>query len=87
MQRYAHPMFHVQMTGASNSTVGEWERMRKVGAIAKSMLIAAAAKAWNVSPDLLTTANGWVIGQVGQKIAYGELATSATNQICQYRRM
>ena len=47
---YNHPVFGIQMTGGSTSTASEWERFRKAGATARVMLIAAAAKNWNVDP-------------------------------------
>src|SRR5207248_2699527 len=45
---YFHPTFHIQMTGGSSSVTSEWERLRKAGATARAMLIAAAAKNWDV---------------------------------------
>src|SRR6266550_2348137 len=47
---YFHPTFHIQMTGGSSSVTSEWERLRKAGATARAMLIAAAAKNWDVDP-------------------------------------
>ncbi|MGH8746417.1 MAG: molybdopterin cofactor-binding domain-containing protein, partial [Burkholderiales bacterium] len=44
---FANPMFGMQATGGSASVRGFWEQMRKAGAAAREMLIAAAAQAWN----------------------------------------
>ncbi len=40
---YNHTLFGIQMTGGSTSTWTEWERLRQAGAMARAMLIAAAA--------------------------------------------
>ena len=45
---YNHTVFGIQMTGGSTSTWSEWERLRKAGAAARAMLVAAAAETWNV---------------------------------------
>jgi len=48
---YNHPVFGMQMTGGSTTSPAEWERYRKMGAVARVMLIQAAAKQWNVGPE------------------------------------
>src|SRR5712691_6028854 len=48
---YAHTGFGIQMTGGSTSTYTEYDRYRQVGALAREMLIAAAAERWKVSPS------------------------------------
>ncbi len=45
---YNHTVFGTQLTGGSTSVASEWERMRKVGAAAREMLVAAAAQTWGV---------------------------------------
>jgi isoquinoline 1-oxidoreductase beta subunit len=40
---YAHPGFGIQMTGGSTSVAGMSEPLRKAGAAARAMLVAAAA--------------------------------------------
>jgi isoquinoline 1-oxidoreductase beta subunit len=47
---YADPNFGIQMTGGSNSVATSWKQYRIIGASARSMLIAAAAKQWGVEP-------------------------------------
>src|SRR5512143_379756 len=46
--RYANIMFGVQGTGGSTSIANSWEQLRKAGATARAMLVAAAAKEWGV---------------------------------------
>src|SRR5204862_2336994 len=48
---YNHTIFGIQMTGGSSSTWSEYDRVRKAGAAARMMLIAAAADTWQVEPN------------------------------------
>ena len=75
-QIYAHPVFGFQMTGGSSSTWSEFDRYRNVGAIAKDMLIRAAAARWKVAPASCRAANG-IITSGKNKATYGELADAA----------
>src|SRR5438552_3970875 len=45
---YNHTIYGVQMTGGSSTTPSEWERFRKMGAMARIMLTEAAATKWSV---------------------------------------
>lgn len=64
----------VQLTGGSSSIAGLWLPMRQVGAITRSMLVAAAAKEWNVNPATLRTEKGVVYHDAGKRqAAYGGL--------------
>src|SRR6266853_6750020 len=45
---YANPIFRFQATGGSTSVKGLYEPMRRAGATARTMLIAAAAAQWKV---------------------------------------
>ncbi|UGY15612.1 xanthine dehydrogenase family protein molybdopterin-binding subunit [Bradyrhizobium septentrionale] len=75
---YANPLLGVQATGNSNAMRGGWQPMRKAGATAKAMLVAAAAKRWNVEPASCRAENGEVHHAAsGRKLGYGELATDA----------
>src|SRR6266851_9545917 len=59
---YAHTRFGMQMTGGSSSSYTEFDRYRQVGAMAREMLIAAAAAQWKVEPASLRVDNGSVVG-------------------------
>ncbi|MBL8111349.1 MAG: xanthine dehydrogenase family protein molybdopterin-binding subunit, partial [Acidobacteria bacterium] len=73
---YAHTAFGMQMTGGSSTTWSEFDRYRQVGAIARTLLVAAAAKRWGVAPESCRVEKGVVIhGE--KKLAFGELATEA----------
>ncbi|MGH8747042.1 MAG: xanthine dehydrogenase family protein molybdopterin-binding subunit, partial [Burkholderiales bacterium] len=77
---FANPMFGMQATGGSASVRGFWEPMRKAGAAAREMLIAAAAQAWNAKAGDCRTAKGLVIHKSGRKLSYGRLAARASRQ-------
>src|SRR5829696_3575000 len=67
--------FDRQATGGSGAVPHSWFLLRTAGATARYMLVAAAAKRWNVDPSECTTENSFVINaSSGKKLAYGELA-------------
>src|SRR5687768_3175484 len=71
--------FDRQLTGGSGATPHSWKRLRTAGATARYLLIAAAAKRWNVEPAECSTSNGFVIhAKTGNKLSYGELAEEAS---------
>lgn len=47
-----------QLTGGSGAMPHSWERLRKAGATAKYVLVAAAAKTWNVPAEEISVENG-----------------------------
>ncbi|OUT38169.1 MAG: hypothetical protein CBB66_05455 [bacterium TMED6] len=67
-------------TGGSMSIKGYgWEKMRKSGAIAKYMLIEAAALKWKVSPLECDAKNSEVMHKLsGKKASYGSLVKEAS---------
>jgi isoquinoline 1-oxidoreductase beta subunit len=75
---YGNPIFQVQATGGSTSMRGYWLPLRKVGASARAMLVAAAARRWRVAPESCRTEAGAVIHDAsGRTLGYGMLAASA----------
>jgi isoquinoline 1-oxidoreductase beta subunit len=67
-----------QTTGGSSSVRRSWETLRKAGATAREMLVAAAANEWGVGPDSCVAEKGSVIHRPsGRKKSYGELAVHA----------
>jgi isoquinoline 1-oxidoreductase beta subunit len=74
---YNHTEWGRQGTGGSTSVSSEWERLRKVGATAREMLIAAAADLWKVDKATCRAENGAVIDATGKKATYGQLAERA----------
>ncbi|MDZ4697923.1 MAG: xanthine dehydrogenase family protein molybdopterin-binding subunit [Deltaproteobacteria bacterium] len=67
-----------QFTAASASIAKDWKTFRQAGAIARAMLVAAAARQWDVSKDECTTRNGVVYHErSGKNATYGQLAERA----------
>jgi isoquinoline 1-oxidoreductase beta subunit len=77
---FTNPIFHTQATGGSTSVNGHWEPMRKAGAAAREMLMAAAAKTWQADPSECRTENGAVVHKSGKKLTYGRLVAAASKQ-------
>jgi isoquinoline 1-oxidoreductase beta subunit len=76
--RYAEPLFGVQETGGSTSVRGNWEPLRRAGATARALLVAAAAQTWKVDPSSCHAARGQVIhGPTGRSLSYGALVATA----------
>ena len=73
---YAHTAFGMQMTGGSTSTWSEFERYRTVGAMARDMLVRAAAQRWKIDPKRLRAEGGYV-HRGAEKLSYGQLAEAA----------
>jgi isoquinoline 1-oxidoreductase beta subunit len=68
----------VQATGNSNAVRAAWQPMRQAGAIARTMLVSAAAKRWNVDAASCRAQNGEVVhAPTGRRIKYGRLAADA----------
>ena len=67
-----------QFTGGSIAATVAWEEQRRVGAVARAMLIEAAARQWHVPPGECTTGSGVVRHAVtGREARYGALAGRA----------
>jgi isoquinoline 1-oxidoreductase subunit beta len=75
---YANPLLGVQATGNSNAIRGAWQPLRQAGATARTMLVSAAARRWNVDPASCRAQGGEVLhAPTGRSIKYGELAADA----------
>jgi isoquinoline 1-oxidoreductase beta subunit len=75
---YANPLLGVQATGNSNAIRGSWKPLREAGATTRTMLVAAAAKRWDVDPASCRAQHGEVVHvPTGRSLKYGELAADA----------
>jgi isoquinoline 1-oxidoreductase subunit beta len=76
---YGNPLLGgLQATGNSNAVRAAWQPMRTAGATARTMLVAAAAKRWNVDPASCRAQSGEVLHPpTGRQVTYGELAADA----------
>jgi isoquinoline 1-oxidoreductase beta subunit len=68
-----------QGTGGSTAMANSWDQMRQAGATARAMLVAAAAKKWQVPANEITVSDGVVSHAAsGRKLSFGELAQDAS---------
>ncbi len=75
---YGNPFFGDQETGGSSSVRGFYEPLRRAGATARTMLIAAAAQTWDVDPASCRAKRGVVTHTpTGRTLTYGSLAAKA----------
>ncbi|HYL54899.1 MAG TPA: xanthine dehydrogenase family protein molybdopterin-binding subunit [Gemmatimonadales bacterium] len=76
--RYAEPTFGVQETGGSTSVRGNFEPLRRAGATARELLVAAAAATWKVDPKACRAEHGAVIHDAtSRRLDYGSLVDRA----------
>jgi isoquinoline 1-oxidoreductase beta subunit len=73
---YAHTAFGMQMTGGSTSTWESFDQLRNAGAMARELLIGAAAARWGVKPGDCRAEHGFVI-HGDKKLSYGTVASAA----------
>lgn len=67
-----------QGTGGSTAMANSWEQMRKAGATARAMLVAAAARQWQVPAEQIQVRQGVVSHPAsGRKARFGQLAQAA----------
>src|SRR5262245_13485103 len=75
---YANPIFGDQETGGSTSVRAFYEPLRRAGATARTMLVAAAAETWSVDTASCRARSGVVTHMpTGRKLSYGALAERA----------
>jgi len=77
---YANPILHIQSTGASTSIRAFWTPLRQAGAVARCLLLTAAARRWGVTPDSCQAKRGAVIHASSlRQLRYGELVDAASS--------
>jgi isoquinoline 1-oxidoreductase beta subunit len=75
---YINSLLGGQLTGGSTAVRDAWEKLRKAGASARMMLVAAAADNWGVDASKCSAANGMIKGPGGKKATYGSVAAKAS---------
>lgn len=76
---YGIPLLGEQATGGSTSTRDQWTVLREAGAVARTMLVTAAANRWRVDPASCTVERGVVVHAASaRKLAFGALAKAAS---------
>jgi len=67
-----------QSAGGSRSIPSSWDQLRQAGAVARAMLVSAAAEQWDVPAEECSTEPSVVIhGPTGRRLGYGEVAERA----------
>ncbi len=75
---YINALLGGQLTGGSTSVRDAWEKLRKAGASARMMLVAAAADQWGVDVGSCKAEDGVVMGPGGKRATYGSVAAKAS---------
>ena len=73
---YANAILHRQLTGMSSSIPAFWTPLRQAGAVARTLLIEAAAKQRGVDPAVCWAKHG-VVSAVSRQLSYGQLVDAA----------
>lgn len=77
-QAPTNPNIYDHGTGGSSSVPESWLPLRRAGAAARQMLIAAAARRWSVNPSTCKAQDGTVVHGARKKLlTYGELVEAA----------
>jgi isoquinoline 1-oxidoreductase beta subunit len=66
-----------QFAGGSTSVTDGWKDLRQAGAVARWLLVQAAAKRWDIDAGPLRTDSGAVIAPDSRRLSYAELVADA----------
>ena len=78
---YKNLLLGVQGTGGSTAMANSWDQLRKAGASARAMLVAAAAGQWKVPASEIEVSDGVLTHRSsGRTATFGELAEAAAHQ-------
>lgn len=75
--KYIDPKMGGQLTGGSTSVRNMYDLLRMAGATAREMLITAAAKKWDIEPDVCYARDGKIFGPNKKFFSFGELVNEA----------
>jgi len=70
----------VQGTGGSSSVRNSWMQLRRAGAAARAMLVAAAAREWDVPANAIDVVDGELRHRSGRKGSFGQFAAAAASE-------
>jgi isoquinoline 1-oxidoreductase beta subunit len=74
---YINNLLGGQVTGGSTSVRDGWGKLRRAGATARHMLVAAAAAEWGIDPRTCKVADGVIVSPQYKKLRFGEVAEAA----------
>ena len=75
--QYINNLIGGQITGGSTSVRDGWEKLRKAGATARHLLVAAAAEEWGVDARGCKVADGVIVSPQYKKLTFGQVAGAA----------
>src|SRR5689334_11122011 len=76
---YTNNLLGTQITGGSTSVRDGWEKLRKAGAQARTMLVAAAAKDWSVpASSCRVEEDATIVSPYGKRVSFGDVAEAAS---------
>ena len=79
-KEYVNALLGEQMTGGSTSVRSAWTSLRQAGAVAREMLLAAAAKTWGVRRRECVARQGQVLHvPSGRELGFGALVETAAS--------
>ncbi len=76
---YTNSLLGAQITGGSTSIRDAWEPLRRGGATARTLLVAAAAARWDVPASECRAENGHVLHPANGRVRYADLAEAAAS--------
>jgi len=76
-QLYANLFMGMQGTGGSTAMANSYMQMRKAGAMARWMLVNAAAQSWGVPPGQVTVKDGVISAPGGKTGKFGDFVAAA----------
>ena len=79
-EAYTNSLLGAQITGGSTSVRDAWDPLRRAGAGAREMLVAAAAARWGVEPSACRAENGRVVHDSRGSLDYGALVLDASKR-------
>ena len=72
------PVYGFQLTGGSTSIKKGWVLLREAGAIARQLLLMAAAKQWGIPVERCRAQDGQVLDDQGRSLTYAQLLSAAS---------
>jgi len=70
----------MQLTGGSTAMTSSWQRYREAGAVARALLVAAAAETWGVPAGEIAVARGVISHPSGHAGRFGDFAARAAER-------
>ncbi|MDC0004658.1 molybdopterin-dependent oxidoreductase, partial [Porticoccaceae bacterium] len=75
---YHHATYKMRLTGGSTSVSSSWEALRVAGAMARALIVDAAAQQWGVAANTLQTQSSTITDPAsGREASYGSLIETA----------